>query len=63
MLICAQSVRVSGLEQKTDQASSARSNKKGLNENNNRLLARFVSVLVQVLRYKSVGGSTVTALK
>ena len=63
MLICAQSGRVSGLEQKTDPASSARSNKKGLKDNNNRLLASFVSVLVQVLRYKSVGGLTVTALK
>ena len=38
MLICAQSGRVSGLEQKTDRASSARSNKKGLKDNNNRLL-------------------------
>ena len=38
MLICAQSGRVSGLEKKTDPASSARSDKKGLKDNNNRLL-------------------------
>ena len=38
MLFCAQSGRVSGLEQKTDPASSARSNKKGLKDNTNRLL-------------------------
>ena len=38
MLICAQSARVSGLEKKTDPASSARSDKKGLKDNNNRLL-------------------------
>ena len=37
-LICAQSGRVSGLEKKTDPASSARSDKKGLEDNNNRLL-------------------------
>ena len=35
MLICAQSGRVSGLEQKTDPASSARSKKKGLKDKNN----------------------------
>ena len=38
MLTWAQSGRVSGLEQKTDPASSARSNRKGLKDNNNRLL-------------------------
>ena len=38
MLICAQSGRVSGLVKKSDPASSSRSNKKGLNDNNNRLL-------------------------
>ena len=38
MLLCAQSARVSGLEQKTDPASSARSNNKGLKDINNRLL-------------------------
>ena len=38
MLICAQSGRVSGLVKKTDPASSSRSDKKGLNNNNNRLL-------------------------
>ena len=38
MLICAQHGRVSGLEQKTDPASSERSNKKGLKDNKNRLL-------------------------
>ena len=41
MLICAQSGRVSGLEKKTDPASSARSDKKGLMDNNNRLLGIF----------------------
>ena len=65
MLICAQSGRVSGLVKKTDPASSSRSDKKGLNDNNNRLLGivkSFVSLLVQKVRYYSVGGSTVTAL-
>ena len=38
MLICAQSGRVSGLVKKTDLASSSRSDKKGLKDNNNRLL-------------------------
>ena len=38
MLICTQSGRVSGLEKKTDPASSERSDKKGLKDNNNRLL-------------------------
>ena len=38
MLICAQSGRVSGLEKKSDPTSSARSDKKGLKDNSNRLL-------------------------
>ena len=38
MLICAQSGRVSGLGKKNDPAISARSDKKGLKDNNNRLL-------------------------
>ena len=38
MLICAQSGRVLGRERKTDPASSARSNRKGLKDNYNRLL-------------------------
>ena len=38
MLICAQSGRVSGLVKKTDPASSEKSNKKGLQDNSNRLL-------------------------
>ena len=37
MLICSQSERVSGLVKKTDPASSSTSDKKGLNDNNNRL--------------------------
>ena len=59
MLICAQSGRVSGIEQETDPASSARSSKKGFKDNNKRVLislTSFVSLLVQKLRYKSVGG-------
>ena len=39
MLTCAQSGRVSGLEKKTDPATSTRSDKKGLKDNNNRFLA------------------------
>ena len=38
MLICVQSGRVSGLKKKTDPASSARSDKKGLKDNKNRLV-------------------------
>ena len=38
MLICAQSGRVSGLQKNTDPAISARSDKKGIKDNNNRLL-------------------------
>ena len=38
MLICAQSGRVLGSERKTDPASSARSSRKGLQDNKNRLL-------------------------
>ena len=41
MLICAQSGRVSGLVNKTDPASSSRSNKKGLKDDKNRLLGIF----------------------
>ena len=64
-LICAQSGRVSGLAKKTDPASSSRSDKRGLKDKNYRLLSivqSFVSLLVQKVRYYSVGGSTVTAL-
>ena len=38
MLICAQSGKVSGLKQKTNSVSSTRSNKKGLKDNNKRVL-------------------------
>ena len=38
ILICAQSGRVSGLERKNDPAGSPRSSRKGLKDNNNRLL-------------------------
>ena len=38
MLICAQSGRVSGLGEMTDPASSARSDRTGHRDNNNRLL-------------------------
>ena len=38
MLICAHSGRVLGLERKTDLASSARSSREALKDNNNRLL-------------------------
>ena len=38
MLVCAQSGWVSGLEKNTEPASSSRSDKKGLKDNNNRLL-------------------------
>ena len=65
MLICSQSGRVSGLERKTDPASSARSSRKGLKDNNNRLLGivnKFCIPVVQKVRYQAVGGSTVTAL-
>ena len=65
MIICAQSGRVSGLVKKTDPASSSRSDKKGLKENNNRLLGivkSLVSLLVQKVRYYSVEVSTVTTL-
>ena len=65
MLICAQSGRVLGLEKKTDPASSSGSDKKGLKDNNYRLLGivkSVVSLSVQKVRYYSVVGSTVTAL-
>ena len=57
-LICAQYGRVSGIEQETDPTSSASSSKKGLKDNNKRvllMLTSFVSLLVQKLRYKSGG--------
>ena len=58
MLICAQSGRVSGLEKKTDPASSARSDSKGLEDNNIRLLGIvnkfFMLFLIQKARYQSV---------
>ena len=60
-----QSGRVSGLEKKNDPASSSRSDKKGVKDNNNRplgIVKTFQSLLVQKVRYNSVGGSTVTAL-
>ena len=38
MLICSHYGRVSGLVKKTDPASSSKSDKRGLNDNNNRLL-------------------------
>ena len=67
MLICAQSGRFLGRERKTDPASSARSSRKGLNDIYSRVLGIvnnfFVSFLVQKVRFQSVGGSTVTALK
>ena len=65
MLICAQYGRVSGLVKETDPASSTRSDKKRLKDNNHRLLGivkSFLSLLVQKVRYYSVAGSTVTAL-
>ena len=58
MLICPQSRRVSGSVKKTDPARSSRSDKKGLKDNNNRLLGivkSFVFLLVQKVRYYSVG--------
>ena len=65
MLICAQSGTVSRLVKKSDPASISRSDKKGLKDNNYRLLGivkSFVSLLVQKVRYYSVGASKVTAL-
>ena len=65
IIICAQSGRVLGLVKKTDLASSSRSDKKGLKDNNKGLLGivkSFVSLLVQKERCYYVGGSTVTAL-
>ena len=61
VLACAQSGRVLGREREADPASSARSSKKGLKDKNNRLLGivnKLLSLLVQRLRYQSVGGST-----
>ena len=65
MLICVQSGRVSGLEKKTDPASSARSDKKGLKDNNNRLVGivnEFCFPFGTKSRILICGGSTVTAL-
>ena len=65
MLVCAQSGRVSGLVKKTDPASSSRSDKKGLKDNNIQVLGivkNFVSLFVQKVSYYSLEGSTVTAL-
>ena len=65
MLICAQSGRVSGLEKKTDPASSARSDKKGLEDNNIRLLGIFNKFFMPFDTKSKIsicGGSTVTAL-
>ena len=47
MLICAESERVSGSEWRTDQASSARSSRKGLKDNNNQLLGIFNKFCIQ----------------
>ena len=66
MLICAQFGRVSGLKKKTDPASSARSDKKGLMDNNNRLLGivnKFCISFGTENKIPICGGSTVTALK
>ena len=46
MLICAQPGRISGLEKETDPASSARSNKKVLKDNNNRLCGTFIKFCI-----------------
>ena len=46
MLIYAQSGRILGLEKKTDPASSARSDKKGLKDNNNRLLGIVYKICI-----------------
>ena len=46
MLICAQTGRVSGLMKKTDPASSSGSNKKGLKDNNNRLLGIVIKLCI-----------------
>ena len=65
MLICAQSGRISGLVKKTDPASSAKSDRKGLKDNNNRslgILDKFCILFGTKVRSQSVGGSTVTAL-
>ena len=65
MLICAQSGRVSGLVKKTDPASSSRSDKRGLNDNNNRLFGivnNFVSLLVQKSKIVICGGLDSAAL-
>ena len=61
MLICAQSGRVSGLVKKTDPTSSSRSEKKGLKDNNNRLMGivkSLVSLLVQKVTRKGKANET-----
>ena len=66
MLICAQSGRVSGLEKKTDPASSAMSDKKRLKENNKRLLGivnKFRVPFGAKSKISICGSSFVTALK
>ena len=72
MINCAQSGRVSrfalnseGSWEKTDPASSTRSNKKRLNDNNNRLwvsLTSVVSLLVQKIKIVICGGLDSAAL-
>ena len=62
MLICAQSGRVTGLVKKTDPKSSSRSDKKGLNDNNNRLLGivnKFCIPFGSKSKIVICGGSTV----
>ena len=66
MLICAQSGRVLGRERKADPASSARSSRKGLRDNCNRLLGivnKFCILFGTKTKIPICGGSTVTALK
>ena len=61
MLVCAQSGRVLGLVKKKDPASSSRSDKKGLRDNNNRLLGivkSLVYLLVQKVRRKGKANET-----
>ena len=68
MLICAKSTdakRVTGLEQKADPGSSARSSRKGHKATTTNCclsFKSFVSTLLQKVQYQSVGGSTMTAL-
>ena len=65
MLICTQSGRVSGLVKKTDLASSSRSDERGLNDNNNRLLGivnKFCIPFGTKSKIVICGGSTVSEL-